>query len=148
MMSLMEKQQRALLKKFHTLCSKAGISQEEKRAMVESYGHASSRELSAHELMDLCDKMDRSMRPDLAELDKWRKRLIASIFAWRKAMMKPANMNQVKAIACRAARVDRFNSIPMERLRSLYSAFVNKAKDIEMVDDLTAEDMDYTTWVN
>ena len=148
MMTLIDRHQRQLLKKFHTLCGKAGVNQEEKSAMVESYGYESSRDLTVPELVELCTSLELSMRPDLAEMDKYRKRLIASIFGWRKAMMMATNMNEVKAIACRAARTDSFNVIPLEKLRSLYNAFTNKAKDIKMVDELTAEDIDYTTWVN
>lgn len=148
MTTLIDKQQRLLLKKFHTLAGKAGMTQEEKRAIVLSYGHESSKELTAYELMDACDKLDRIMRPDLEELDKCRKRLIASIFAWREAMGDKATMNEVKAIACRAAKANRFNAIPLERLRSLYGAFNKKTSDLEMVDDLTMEELNYKAFVN
>lgn len=147
-MTLIDKQQKLLLKKFHTLCGKAGVSQDEKRALVESYGHISSKELTAHELIDLCEKLDRMMRPDLAEMDKYRKRLIASIFAWREAMGDKANMAEVKAIACRAGSAKNFNAIPLERLRSLYNAFAKKTKDLTTVEDLTAEELNYKSWVN
>ena len=69
------------------------------------------------------------------KLDTQRKRLIASIFAWRASLGTTADMNLVKAIACRAAEVPegyalsvRFNSIPEEKLRSLYNAFKHMAK--------------------
>ncbi len=148
MQTLMDRQQKLLLKKFHTLCGKAGIGEENKRAIIGSYGHVSSRDMSARELLDACEKIDISMRPDAAELDKWRKRLIAAIFGWRKALGKPSNMNEVKAIACRAAQAESFNAIPLERLRSLYYAFTKKQKDLEMVGELTAEELNYSAWVN
>ena len=163
--TLLDRQQKLLLKKFHTMCGKAGIGEENKRELVAAYGVASSRELSARELLDLCDRIDRMTRPDAAELDKWRKRLIAAIFGWRKACLTPApspkgegrtaqqpieqnEMNIVKAIACRAAQADRFNAIPLERLRSLYYAFGKKTKDLAFVDKLTSEELDYLTFVN
>lgn len=147
-MTIVDKQQRLLLKKFHTLCGKAGLSVDEKRAMVESYGHISSKELTITELANLCNNLEAMMRPDLVELDKYRKRLIASIFAWREAMSDKATMAEVKAIACRAAQANRFNAIPLERLRSLYNAFNKKTKDLAMVDDLTAEELNYKAFVN
>lgn len=145
----MDQQQRLLLKKFHTLCGKAGVNDDEKRAMVESFGHDSSRELSVSELVTLCNNLDLSMRPDLVQLDKYRKRLIRSIFAWREALGEKATMNYVKAIACQAAETEKgFNSIPLERLRSLYNAFNKKTKDLAMVEQLTADDLNYKAWVN
>lgn len=130
------------------LLAKAGIGEEGKRELLAAYGVASSRELDARELLDLCDRIDRMTRPDAAELDAARKRLIAAIFAWRRAMGKTAEMNEVKAIACRAAQADRFNAIPLERLRSLYYAFGKKTKDLAFVEKLTADELDYSTWVN
>lgn len=149
MTTLIDKHQRLLLKKFHTLCGKAGISQDEKRAMVRSYGHESSKDLTAHELIDVCDKLDRMMRPDLVEMDKYRKRLIASIFAWREAMGDKPTMPYVKAIACQAAETEKgFNSIPLGKLQSLYNAFNKKTRDLSMVEKLTADELEYKTWVN
>lgn len=146
--TLLDKQQKYLLKKFHVMLAKAGIGEEGKRDLLSAYGVESSRELDARELLDLCDRIDRMTRPDAAELDAARKRLIASVFAWRKAMGKPSDMNEVKAIACRAARADRFNAISLERLRSLYYAFSKKTKDLAFVEKLTVEELDYSTWVN
>lgn len=130
------------------MLAKAGIGEDGKREMLAAYGVASSRELDARDLLDLCDKIDRMFRPELAELDAARKRLIAAIFAWRRAMGKTAEMNEVKAIACRAAQADRFNAIPLERLRSLYSAFVKKRKDLAFVEKMTADEIDISAWVN
>lgn len=146
--TLMDKQQKYLLKKFHTLCGRAGLDATAKRAMVEGCGVESSRELSVQDLLALCNAIDRMTRPDAAELDKYRKRLIAAIFAWRKAMGQVSNMNEVKAIACRAAQADRFNAIPLERLRSLYYAFGKKTKDMAFVEQLTADELDLSSWLN
>lgn len=144
----MEKTRKTMLRKFHTICSKMDLDESAKRAMIESYGVTSSRELDAHQLMDLCNKLEGIQRPQLIDADKYRKRLIAAIFAWRKAMGDPSNMNEVKAIACRAAQVNRFNAIPLERLRSLYNAFTNKSKDMSFVEQLTAEEISYKQSMN
>ena len=146
--TFLDKQQKSLLKKYHTLCAKYGIAESEKRAMVASYGATSSRELDAHDLLDLCNRIEKANAPKTADFDKWRKRVIAAIFGWKKALGQPSNINEVKAIACRAAQADRFNDIPMERLRSLWHAFKNKAKDLQFVEELTADELDYMTFVN
>ena len=127
---------------------KYGITESEKRAMVASYGATSSRELDAHDLLDLCNRIEKANAPKMADFDKWRKRVIAAIFGWKKALGQPSNINEVKAIACRAAQADRFNDIPMERLRSLYHAFKNKVKDLQFVNELTVDELDYMTFVN
>lgn len=144
----MDKTKTLLLKKFHTMCGKAGINEDEKREMVASYGVTSSRDLTARELLDLCGKIDGMMNKEAAETDRWRKRVIASIFGWRKAMGKDTAMPEVKAIACRAADVEYFNAIPLERLRSLYYAFSKKTKDLEFVEKLTADELDISAWMN
>ena len=139
--TFMDKQQKQLLKKFHALLGKAGIGQEGKEAILSSYGVESSRDLTARELLDVCDKLAMRADPQLAELDRYRKRLIAAIFGYYKAYGREASMNEVKAVACRAAKCDAFNSIAKERLISLYYAFKNKQKDIEAVNDIAFEDM-------
>ena len=44
----MDKIHRDILKKFHTLCSVLGLTDAEKRAIVESYGVESSRDMDTH----------------------------------------------------------------------------------------------------
>lgn len=144
----MEKSRKTFLRKFHTICSKMDIEETAKRDMIASYGVSSSRDLTAHQLLDLINKLEGIQRPSLVDADKYRKRLVAAIFAWRKATGNDTNMNEVKAIACRAAGTDRFNAIPLERLRSLYNAFTNKSKDLQFVDQVTAEEIAYKQSVN
>ena len=148
MLTITEQTRKMMLKKFHTICGKAGIDDTEKRVIVVSYECTSSRDLTAQQLMDAIEKIERQMNPRAEEFDRWRKRVIASIFAWRKAVGRNATMGEVKAIACRAAEVRSFNDIPMERLRSIYNAFTKKAKDIQFVDMITSEEFDYSSWVN
>lgn len=148
MQTIMDKTKTLLLKKFHTMCGKAGVSEYGKREMIAAYGVTSSRDLTARELVELCDQIDRMMNKAAEEADKWRKRVIASIFGWRKAMGKETSMTEVKAIACRAADAEYFNAIPLERLRSLYYAFSKKTKDLQFVEQLTADELDITAWVN
>ena len=147
--SLMDKQQKVMLKKFHTMCGKAGIDNIGKRAMVNSCGVDSSRDLSVHDLISLCDSIDKMMNKEAAEQDKWRKRVIGVLFSWYKALGKPTdNMNIVKAVACRAAEVKHFNDIPLERLRSIYYAFSKKIKDLNFAEELTADELDLSAWMN
>ena len=148
MKTIVEKQQKSLLKKYHTLCSQLGLENDAKRDIIHSYGVESSRDLSAKDLMDICTKLEQTLNPQLIDLNVWRKRLIASIGAWLKAMSRNSNINIIKAIAIRASGKKYFNEIPLEQLRSLYNAFNRKKKDMEMVEELTREELDYITMSN
>ena len=137
--TFMDKQQKHLLKKFHILLGKTGVGDEGKEGILFSYGVESSKDLSAKDLLDICDKLAIQADPKLAELDKWRKRVIAAVFGYFKAMGKEANMATVKAVACRAASCTDFNRIPADRLISIYNAFKNRKKDIETVNSITVD---------
>lgn len=153
MKTLIERQRNVWIKKFHILIREAGIDNDTKLAMLAAYGVTSSTELELKELIDICEKLDRMIHPEENEMDRWRKRLIAAIYGWRKAMgSNNTTIDEVKAIACRAAGevAERkgFNSIPLERLRSLYYAFSKKTKDLQTVEQLTQEELDYKSTVN
>lgn len=138
-----------LIRKYHTLAGKIGMSDDDKRTMLhQAYGVTSSTELRMAELQQVCLSLEYIVNPKLENMDKARKRLIASIFAWRKALNMPTNMVEVKAIACRAAKKDYFNQISLEALRSLYYAFLKKTKDLQFVDDMTSETLEYLTTYN
>ena len=148
MKTIVEKQQKFLLKKYHTLCSQLGLDNDTKRDMVRSYGVESSRDLSAKDLMDICTKLEQTLNPQLIDLNVWRKRLIASVGGWLKAMNRTENIQIIKSVACRASGKKHFNEIPMEQLRSLYNAFNKKKKDLQMVEELTMDELDILTLSN
>jgi hypothetical protein len=128
-----ETEKTRLTKKYHTLLGKAGVSEDEKMAMLGSYGVASSKEMSVEQLIDLCNNLTNMANPELAKLDKLRKRAIASIFGYYKAKNEDVTMNYVKGTAAQAAGYRSFNDIPAERLRNLYYLFNDKAKDVKAV---------------
>lgn len=137
--TFIEKQKNALIKKFHTLLSKGRIDNEQKLDMLSGYGVQSSKDLTVYELTELCGKLDLMINPALAESDKLRKRLIAAIFSYRQAMGSQASLEEVKGIACRAAKAENFNRISDDRLRSLYNAFSKMKKDLNSVRTMTAD---------
>lgn len=68
--------------------------------------------------------------------DVWRKRLIAAIGGYLSLKDERADIDRIKAVACRAAGKDDFNRIGMAQLRSLYNAFVKQQKDLRNVQAL------------
>lgn len=138
--TFMDKQANALIKKLHTLTGKAGMNDEAYRAFLwDNYKVTSSKDMNVYELTEACGKLDKLADPKLAEIDVWRKRVIASIFNYFGALGIRSDMNRVKGTAARAASVETFNDIPLEQLRAVYSAFTKKAKTVKQVDVVTEE---------
>ena len=137
-MRVMDNLHKQILRKFHTLCSVAGMTADEKAALVSSYGVESSADIDTHDLIDICHTLDRQVN---AETDMLRKRVIAAIGGYLRAIGREESLELIKGIACRAGGYGSFNKIPKERLRNLYSAFSNKRKDFEGVDAVVGQMM-------
>lgn len=130
MKTFMDTQKNALLRKFHALLRASGIGNEEKMAMLASYGVESSKDLSVYELTELCHKLDLRKNPSANQANRWRRRVLAVISEYLDLMHQPSNLNVAKAVAQRAAGTDNFNRIPIDRLRSIYNAFRHRVADI------------------
>jgi len=137
----MEREKKRLVKRFHTLLGKAGIDDDGKRTILSAYGVESSLDLDCHGLMEVCDRLTTLTTPGLAEADRWRKRVMAAIFSYCREMKREVTVDEVKAIACRAAGTKSFNRIPVDRLRSLYNAFKQRTKDLQTVDRITVDEL-------
>ena len=147
--TFMDKTKNGLVKKFHTLLGKAGVDNETKLILLSGYGVTTSLDMTVDQLVELCDTLDKMANPKIDELDKLRKRVMASIYGWRKALGCVTNEKEVKAIACRAAEIpegyginDRFNSIGKEKLTNLMHTFNNKTKILNNVETMTQEQID------
>lgn len=128
-----------ILRKFHTLCTAAGLTADEKMTIVSSYGAESSSDIDTHTLIDICASLSKQVEGSkYGEMDRLRKRAMAAIGGYLKAIHSESNAGIIKGIACRATGYSDFNKIPAERLRNLYHAFHNKQKDISSVDALAA----------
>lgn len=134
----MDEIHRGILKKFHTLCHVLGLTDDEKRTIVESYGVESSRDMDTHDLIDVCASLaeQANRKTGTADLDKLRKRVMAAIGGYLRTIGKESNASVIKGIACRATGYTDFNKIPRERLRNLVGAFNNKVKDAQSVEDI------------
>lgn len=151
MKTVSDELQKALRRKYHTLASKAGMSEEEKTAILLSYGVGSSRDLSVQELMDVCSRLEMDLYPQLAALDKERKRVLASVGGWYDVRQGKVNRSdaaackerlcKIKATACRQTGYEHFNDIPLERLRNVYSLFAKKQKDFRRGEEIISEEM-------
>lgn len=134
----MDKQQKWLLRQFHTLCGRLRLSAEEKAAIIEGYGVESSADINNEDLLNICRALECRLGGDALKLDRLRKQVIASIGGWLRMQGKPENIAEIKAIACRATQHGSFNKIPAERLRNVYNAFLNKQKDSRTINELVS----------
>ena len=73
----MEKQQKWLLRQFHTLCSRLRLSAEEKAAIIEGYGVESSADINNDDLMNICRALEKRLDSNAVKLDRLRKQVIA-----------------------------------------------------------------------
>lgn len=135
----MDKQQKWLLRQFHTLCTRLGMTEEEKRALIDGYGVESSKDIDNHDLMNLCHTLELQLNKGAKEADALRKRVIAAIGGWLRLTGKSHNIDTIKSIACRASGYSDFNKIPTERLRNLYNCFLKKQKDMDAVERIAME---------
>lgn len=131
---IMDKVQRDLIRKYHTVAAVAGLTDEDKHSILEGYGVGSSRDLTQHQLIDVIASISSQM--DMHQ-DRNRKRLIASIGRYLRAIGYTENIITIKSVAEQAAGCP-FNKIPSGRIRSLIFAFNQKTKDLEIVEELTS----------
>lgn len=128
-MHTMDKIHNGVLRKFHTLCSRLGLTEAEKRAIVESFGVESSADIDTHALIDVCASLSKQLEGDKGDqMDKLRKRAMAAIGGYLRKIDKESNAEIIKGIACRSTGYQSFNKIPAERLRNLYNTFRNKQR--------------------
>ena len=75
------------------------------------------------------ERIERSANEALKnELDLKRKGVIRAIFRWFDLQGRQVTIDYVKAVACRAAGADTFNSISIEALQRIYHEFCRKQK--------------------
>lgn len=124
----------------HSLCAKLGMSDDERRTMLmQSFGVDTTSKLKYGDLLCLCDRLENLVSARKTESDKKydqeidhaRKRLIAAIGAYLRENKQNENIDTIKAVACRAAKVERFNQITLADLRSLSATFLAKTKTLK-----------------
>lgn len=133
MATIQQGQQKWLLRKFHTLCTRNGMSTDQKLALIGSYGVISSKDMTNRQLFEACELLESAINPEAEKLSKTRKRVMAAIGGWLSLIGKEADAEYIKTIACRAAGVENFNRISLGRLTNLYNMFCKKQKDARQV---------------
>lgn len=81
-------------------------------------------------------RRSKSKKAPTGTSDVWRKRLIAAIGGYLSLKGERADIDRIKAVACRAAKKTDFNRIGASQLRSLYNAFCKQQNDLRNVQEL------------
>lgn len=140
MATVTAQQQKWLLRKFHTLCTRLNMDAEMKLALISGYGVESSKDLTNAELLELCDKLNDILNPEDAKRDKMRKRVIAAIGGWLRLIGKgDEGMDYIKSVACRAAKTGNFNQISYDRLTTIYNMFLKRQRDAKAVNEVAGQ---------
>jgi hypothetical protein len=140
MASITQQNQKWLLKKFHSLCFRLGMSADEKLALLSGYGVESSKDLSNENLTKICEALNDILNPEDARRDKMRKRVIAAIGGWLRLIGKGnESMEYIKSVACRAAKIENFNQISLERLTTIYNMFLRKQRDAKNINAVAGQ---------
>lgn len=153
MKTIEEKETMRMIKKYHVLIGQAGLDKEEKEMFLESLtGKKSSKDCTYVELMRVCSELEKMIKPKLKQLDYWRKRCLGACGKYVEMLGKDKNnINYIKAIICRAAKIERFNNIPINKLQALYNTFNYMARSMDGVVEETKETieqrMSFFAWV-
>lgn len=127
-----DRQKSRLIRKYHTLCTKIGMTEEDRREMLSNnYGVESSKDLYVEELEHLCNVLNEDLNNDKVVYDVARKRVIKILFLYLPLTGYLPNMDYVKETARKAAKADSFNAISLPKLKQLYKIFGEKYKKKE-----------------
>lgn len=116
------------------------MNDDEKGALLDAFGAASSKDLNEAQLKRLISILEGNTNQ---EADRWRKRVMAVIGSWLRNRSIQDNPDFIKAIACRAAGCKNFNSISIARLRQVYFEFMRKEEVARLTDIIKQEVIDY-----
>lgn len=143
-MNTQNKLRNRLLAKYHILATQRNMTAEHSIAFLHgTYRVTSSAKLNIEQLKDACRLLAPTEQPKPEDPNMWRRRVMAAIGGWLKAVNREQNAEIIKAIACRASEYNSFNAIPISRLRDLYYEFTKKAKTTNQVKQLVSNEIEY-----
>lgn len=114
------------MRAFFAACNAGGLSEAERHAIVESYGHESTTEMTEQELQDATRVLYGKEQKD-EERGKWVRRCMAVVYAHceRNGFTK-VGPDYVKSIITTSARGLSFNKLTVEQLTKVYNTFKRK----------------------
>lgn len=148
-MKTTDRQKAGLIRKYHTLCTKLGMTEDERHKMLaDNYGVESSKDLYTEELEHLCAVLDAESNTKEYKLQEARRRVFGAVGGWLDILYGKSRerTEKIKSIACRQTGYKEFNKIPVERLNNVSYLFSKKQKDYKkgsVVADIEVERLKY-----
>lgn len=142
---------------FYVLLKKMGISTDDKRDFIIDYTDGVTDSLKElyekypafyKDMIKHMEAAVKQIKSHSGEMDKLRKRVIASIGGYFKQTGQESNIEYIKSTACKATGYENFNGIPKERLRNVYNAFTKMQKDFETVGKINQEHLTRAALLN
>lgn len=154
-----DRQKAKLIRKYHTLCTKIGMQEEERREMLSNnYGVESSKDLYVEELEHLCNVLQSDANKKEIKMQEARTRVFGAVGGWLDILYGKVSkqdtiryrerIEKIKAIACRQTEYKEFNKIPLERLANISFLFSKKQKDFERGVILLDTELQTLTYLN
>lgn len=144
-----DRRKRQLIKKFHVLLGQQGLGAAAKEGILAGFGVEHTNELTLQQLSEACRALEAHASTPLsdregakmAEMDKWRKRVIAAAISYGKELGYSMTVEGAKGMALKATGNEyaSFNRIPKTRLQALYNGFSKNAKTMRSTLDLAME---------
>jgi hypothetical protein len=142
MKTAIDRQKARLIRKYHTLCTKIGMTDDERREMLtDNYGVESSKDLYVEELEHLCNVLQSDANNKEIKMQEARTRVFGAVGGWldilygnvskQDTIRYRERIEKIKAIACRQTEYKDFNKIPLERLANISFLFSKKQKDFK-----------------
>ena len=97
-------QNKRLLKQFHAICNKLGMTTEDRKRFVAELGHQSSSEMSDLELSHSISELTSIYVANNRRLNIWRRRVMAVIFEHFRLQNKEVSKEYVIAVATRQTK--------------------------------------------
>lgn len=146
---MIDQEQKRLIKRFKAMLNQYGIDRNAELGMLSGYNVESCRDLTAYELIELCDSMQKTFDNSYKKLDKKRKQVLAAAISVNGLRGYPTTIEYAKQTILRAASdVKSFNDITEQRLNSLYAAFNHIQNDLKKVREITVTEIENSAKLN
>lgn len=133
-------QKNKLIKKYHVLIGKTGMSDDDKRTLLAQWNVESSKDMTVEQLQQLCNLLEKFTSPEDSELTKWQKWTRDMVKSYGRSVGMTYTDAYAEAIICRSTGRDSFTAISKNRLIGIYNQFKKAKNDKCSIKDFIIED--------
>lgn len=130
-----------LIKKYHVLVGKTGMSDEDKHTLLTQWNVSSSKDMTIDQLQQLCNLLDKFTSPQESELVKWQKWARDMVKSYGKSLGMTYTDAYAEAIICQSTGKKSFSAISKNRLVGIYNQFKKSKNDKTTIQNIIIEDV-------